>query len=66
MNIVEEYFWKATMAFQMNRLDESSQFICQAIEKLDEKHLTLEQLELIWLVIPSTSRITYPLICNRI
>jgi hypothetical protein len=53
MNITEEYFWKANMAFQMNRLNESCQFICQAIEQLDQSHLTLEQLELIWSVIPS-------------
>jgi hypothetical protein len=53
MNITEEYFWKANMAFQMNRLNESCQFICQAIEQLDQPHLTLEQLELIWSVIPS-------------
>ncbi|CAF0793105.1 unnamed protein product [Rotaria sp. Silwood1] len=52
MNTAEEYFWKANMAFQMNRLDESYQFICQAIEQLNEPHLTLEQLELIWSIIP--------------
>ncbi|CAF1548722.1 unnamed protein product [Rotaria magnacalcarata] len=52
MNIIEEYFWKADMALQMNRLDESCQFICQAIERLDQSHLTLEQLELVWSVIP--------------
>jgi hypothetical protein len=53
MNIVEEYFWKADMAFQTNRLNESYLFICQAIEQLNQSNLTLEQLELIWLVIPS-------------
>lgn len=53
MNIVEEYFWKANMAFQTNRLNESYLFICQAIEHLNQSILTLEQLELIWLVIPS-------------
>ncbi|CAF1171506.1 unnamed protein product [Adineta steineri] len=52
MNIIEEYFWKATMAFQMNRLNESCEYICQAIEQHDQPHLTLEQLELIWCVIP--------------
>ncbi|CAF4922326.1 unnamed protein product [Rotaria socialis] len=52
MNIIEEYFWNADMALQMNRLDESCQFICQAIEQLDQSHLTLEQLELVWSVIP--------------
>jgi len=52
MNIIEEYFWKANMAFQINRLDESCQFICQAIEHLNQPHLTLEQVELVWLVIP--------------
>jgi hypothetical protein len=53
MNIVEEYFWKANMAFQTNRLNESCLFIYQAIEQLDQPHLTLEQLELIWSIIPS-------------
>jgi len=52
MNIIEEYFWKANMAFQTNRLNESCLFICQAIERLDQSNLTLEQLELIWSVIP--------------
>jgi hypothetical protein len=51
MNIVEDYFWKANIAFQINRLYESYEFICQAIQDLT--HLTLEQIELIWLVIPS-------------
>jgi hypothetical protein len=55
MNIVEEYFWKATMAFQTNRLNESCSFICQAIERIGQTHLTLEQLELIWAIIPSIS-----------
>lgn len=41
------------MAFQTNRLNESYLFICQAIEQLDQSNLTLEQLELIWAVIPS-------------
>jgi hypothetical protein len=53
MNIVEEYFWKANMAFQTNRLNDSCLFICQALEQLDQSHLTLEQLELIWMIIPS-------------
>jgi len=57
MNIVEEYFWKANMAFQTNRLNESCLFICQAIEQVDRAHLTLEQLELIWTIIPSISNI---------
>ncbi|CAF1131960.1 unnamed protein product [Adineta ricciae] len=52
MNIVEEYFWQADMAFQSNRLNESCQYICQAIEHLDQPKLTLEQLELLWTVIP--------------
>jgi len=52
MNIIEEYFWKANMAFQTNRLNESCLFIYQAIEQLEQPYLTLEQLELIWLVIP--------------
>jgi len=52
MNIVEEYFWKANIAFQINRLNESCQFISQAIEQLDQPHLTLEQVELVWSVIP--------------
>jgi hypothetical protein len=60
MNIVEEYFWKARMAFQTNRLNESCLFICQAIEQLDQTHLTLEQLELIWTIIPSSSNIFNP------
>jgi hypothetical protein len=53
MNIVEEYFWKANLAFQINRLDESWEFICQAIEQLNQPRLTLEQVELVWLIIPS-------------
>jgi hypothetical protein len=53
MNTIEEYFWKANMAFQTNRLNESCLFICQGIEQINQSNLTLEQLELIWLVIPS-------------
>ena len=53
MDTVEEYFWKANLAFQTNRLNDSCTFICQAIEQLNQNQLTLEQLELIWLVIPS-------------
>ena len=59
MNVVEECFWKANMALEMNRLYESSQFICQGIEKLDRPHLTLEQIELIWSVVLSTYERTF-------
>lgn len=53
MNLVEEYFWKANMALQTNRLNDAGVFLCQAIEQLEEKTLTLEQVELIWSIIPS-------------
>lgn len=53
MNIAEEYFWKAKMAFQTNRWEDSYLFLCQAIEQLDRTPLTLEQVELIWSIIPS-------------
>jgi hypothetical protein len=59
MNNIEDYFWKANMAFQMNRFDESCQFICQAIEQIDQSHLTLDQVELIWAVIPSMYQTVY-------
>ncbi|UJR15848.1 hypothetical protein I4U23_002774 [Adineta vaga] len=53
MNISDEYFWQANMALQANRLNESYQNICQAIEHLNQPKLTLEQTELIWMIIPS-------------
>lgn len=53
MNVIDEYFWKASLAFQANRIDEAYEFMCQAIERFAQTPLTLEQLELIWSIIPS-------------
>lgn len=49
----EESFWKASVALQSNRLDDSYRFLSQAIEQLDQPYLTLEQVDLVWTVISS-------------
>lgn len=56
MNIADEYFWKAQLALQTNRLFDSCTFIYQAIEQINENTLTLEQIDLIWSVIPKIIR----------
>lgn len=61
MNLVEEYFWKAKMAFQTNRLTESCTLLCQAMGQLKENELTLEQIELMWSVIPSMLLSLHPI-----
>lgn len=53
MNLLEEYFWKANLALQTNRLNDAGIFLCQAIEQIGQNCLTLEQVELIWSIIPS-------------
>ena len=55
MNLLEEYFWKANLALQTNRLNDADVFLCQAIEQIGQNSLTLEQVELIWSIIPSRS-----------
>lgn len=52
MNLLEEYFWKAYLALQTNRLNDAGVFLCQGIEQIGENSLTLEQVELIWSIIP--------------
>ena len=47
MNLVDEYFCKANLALQTNRLNDADGFLCQAIEQLQQQPLTLEQVELI-------------------
>jgi len=59
MNIVDEYFWKAQLALQTNRLIDSCTFIYQAIEQLNQNQLTLEQIDLLWSVVPSSSLLVF-------
>ena len=54
MTSADAYFWQARIALQSERLNDSYECLSQAIRRLERPYLTLEQVELVWSIIPST------------